>query len=87
MQTMAHELPSKTGGLPGQELYAIAVEIFNKGELVRAKITYLHAFDVQDAKVRFRHSYPNASKYRIVAIARPIGFFVNDKHGEDLSVN
>lgn len=86
MQTQTRA-PSKTGGLPGQELYAIAVEIFVKGELTAAKMSYVHAYNEQDARVRFRHAYPNANKYRIVAIAKPIGYWANDSSGENLSVN
>lgn len=89
MQQVTTREPGVQSPKPSGErkLYAIAVEIFSKGELVQAKIKYLHAFDAQDARVRFRHAYPNASKYRIVAIAEPIGVFVNDKRGEDLSLN
>lgn len=71
----------------GQLLYAVAVEIFRKGQLVSARIKYLHALDQPNAKLKFRHAYPNANKYRIVAIAPVIGFFVNDKQGSNLSVN
>jgi hypothetical protein len=76
-----------TGEKCEQLLYAVAVEIFRKGRLVSAKIKYLHALDQQNAKLKFRHAYPNANKYRIVAIAPVIGLFVNDKQGRDLSIN
>jgi hypothetical protein len=58
-------------------LYACAVERDGKPE-----IHYMHASTQAEARVHLGPGH-----YTIVAIGRAIGFFVHDKHGEDLSAD
>lgn len=68
-------------------MYAVASEIFVKGQLARAEIIYLHAKDGAHARYQYCMMHPNRRSHRIVAVAPVIGYFVDDEHGEKLSVN
>ncbi len=69
-------------------VYAIAVERYNrKGFPVNVSIEYVQADDPAHAKAQFRVAEPNPRRSRIVAVGPAIGFYVNDEHGEQLSVD
>jgi hypothetical protein len=63
-------------------LYACAVERVLRDGTLKAEIHHMHANNVTEARI---HLGPG--NYHIVGIARAIGFFVEDKHGEKLSAD
>lgn len=63
-------------------LYAIAAEHLTRNGWV-AELHYVHASDQGSARYQYLSAYPRA---RIVAIGPSIGYFVEDKKGEKLSV-
>jgi hypothetical protein len=70
-------------------LFAVAVERLmrvrgNAGVTWKAEMIYLHATDSANARIRFTATHDRS--YRIVALGPVIGYFVNDNHGDDLSV-
>jgi hypothetical protein len=63
-------------------LYAIAAEhLTHKGWV--AEIHYVHASNQASARYQFVAAYPKA---RVVGIAPSLGYFVDDKKGDKLSV-
>jgi len=69
-------------------LYAIAVERYNRqGWPISVSIEYVQASDTAHARAQFRVAEPNPRRSRIVAVGPAIGFFVEDNHGEKLSVD
>ena len=72
----------------GLIMYAIACEHFDANErLTSAEIIYVHATDAGHARQQFIKIHSNQRKHRMVAVAPVIGYFVDDNHGEKLSVN
>jgi hypothetical protein len=76
---------------PEKKLYAIAYEYrLGRGRNRKwcADIDYLHATDAGDARLQYLNSEPPQvmREVRIVGIAPVLGYFVNDNHGEKLSV-
>ena len=69
-------------------IYAIAVERYNRqGWPTSVSIEYVEADDEAHARAQFRVAEPNPRRSRIVAVGPAIGFYVEDSHGEKLSVD
>ena len=68
-------------------LYAVAIERIDQQGRVTPAIEYLHAEDVSHARAQFCYSEPNRRTSRIVGVALVIGFYVNENHGDKLSVD
>lgn len=69
-----------------QPLYAVAVEVREHGKILHTSIEYIHADDLANARYKFRLTCPNTRKFHVVSIGQVIGFHVDDKKGELLSV-
>ena len=68
-------------------LHCLAIETYNRlGQLVETNLLYMHGDDVANVRYLYRLTQPNTRKYHIVAIAPVIGYKVDDKKGEQLSV-
>lgn len=86
-QRRADDIPEPSR-IVSHGIYAIAVERFNRlGVPVNVSIEYVTADDPVHAKAQFRVAEPNPRRSRIVAVGPAIGFYVNDEHGEQLSVD
>lgn len=77
---------------PKKELHAIAYEykVRDRNGKVRwvPEIDYLHATDTGDARLQYLQSEPPQvmREVRIVGVAKVLGYFVDDNHGDKLSV-
>lgn len=73
---------------PKKPLYCIAYTERKGRKLVGQKL-YVHANSIEEARLQyFQSELPTTLVQRdIVGIAPVIGYFVNDKHGNDLSVD
>jgi hypothetical protein len=70
----------------GQQLYAVAIEKLGRnGQPKKGKIFHIHAHDAAQAKMHYQVVFPDRRRFRIVDAALAIGFFINDKKGEDIS--
>ncbi len=70
----------------GQHMYAVAIEkLDRRGQPREGKIFHIHAHDAAQAKMHYQVVFPDRRRFRIVGAALAIGFFVNDKKGEDIS--
>ena len=68
-------------------LYCIAYERYDKkGQIVKADFEYVHADSIPHARNQFCFSNPNRRTHRVVGVAPVIGYFVEDKKGDILSV-
>lgn len=68
-------------------LYCIAYELYSrKGHLLKGDLEYVHADSVAHARNQFCYSNPNRRTHKVVGVAPVIGFYVDDKKGEVLSV-
>ena len=74
----------------GKILYAIAYMYTPRPGTWKGEFLYLHADDAGDARLQFfRSEDPEMLRMRnvvVTGVAPVIGYLVNDKHGEDLSV-
>ncbi len=79
--------PDKVGLPEKRLLYAIAYEYRVKRGVWKPDIDYLHAVDDKDAHFAFFQSEsPQVMRQvKVVGVAPVIGYFVDDKHGEQLS--
>lgn len=70
-------------------MYSAALEYFNElGQMVNCEVVYTHAPDWVSANASFRRTYSNqlcSGRVKIVGVARAIGWFVQDEHGEQLA--
>jgi hypothetical protein len=70
-------------------MFSAALEHFDVlGQLINCNIVYTHAPDWATANASFRRIYSNelcAGSVRIVGVARAVGWFVQDEHGELLA--
>ncbi len=80
--------PGEVGRKEKRLLYAIAYEYRVKRGKWVPDMDYLHANDAGDARWWFFQSEPPETfrQVNVVGVAPVIGYFVNDNHGEDLSV-
>lgn len=80
--------PKDVGRVDKRLLYCIAYEYRVKRGVWRPELDYLHANDANDARWWFFQSEsPQVFRQvRVVSVAPVVGYFVNDNHGEDLSV-
>ena len=72
-------------------LFAIAHETVDPKtrRVVKANITYANAPDARTAEFGFRQAHGRqiaAKRLRVVGTAPVVGYFVDDNHGEKLSV-
>lgn len=67
-------------------LWAVAVEYYKHGRLVRANIVYLHGTDAAHARGQYCLANPNRRTHKVVAVGPVIGYFVQDDHGDRLTV-
>ena len=79
---------SRNSTKPKKPLWCICYEEKVRGKLVGQKV-YVHADSEGDARLQYFYSEPPKTlrQRNIVAVARVLGYFVNDNHGEDLSVD
>lgn len=63
-------------------LFAIAFIL--KGASIQFE--YLHAENVNHARIQFCAAHPNRVKFHIIDIAPAVGYYVHDNHGDVLSV-
>jgi hypothetical protein len=70
-------------------MFCAALEFFDRnGQLAGCDTVYTHAPDWATANASFRRSYSRelcSGRVRIVDVARAVGWFVDDNHGEQLS--
>jgi hypothetical protein len=70
-----------------KKLHCLAIETRNRlGLVVETNLLYMHGDDIANVRYLYRLTQPNTQKYHIVAIAPVIGFHVDDKQGNQLSV-
>lgn len=82
---------SRNSTQPKKPLWCIAYTDRIRPGVLKGGMLYVHADDQGDALKQYLFSECNTplEKLRqreIVGVARVIGYFVNDNHGEDLSV-
>lgn len=63
-------------------LYAVAFVYCGK----EIKFEYLHAADANEARYQFCCAHRSRRRYNIIDIAPAVGYFVEDNHGDILSV-
>jgi hypothetical protein len=70
-------------------MFSAALEYFDiNGQMTHGNIVYTHADDQRTAECTFRAMYTRellAGTVRIVAVAPPVGWYVQDNHGEVLT--
>jgi hypothetical protein len=70
-------------------MFSAACEYFDdNGQMTHGNIVYTHAPDLRSAECSFRAIYSNelcSGRMRIIAVAPPVGWFVQDEHGEQLA--
>jgi hypothetical protein len=70
-------------------MFSAALEYFDEqGQLVNCNVVYTHAPDWATANASFRRIYSNqlcSGQVKIVGVARAVGWFVQDEHGEQLA--
>ena len=70
-------------------MYSAALEFFDElGQMVNCTIDYTHAPDWATANASFRRIYSQqlcSGQAKIVGVARAVGWFVQDEHGEQLA--
>lgn len=69
--------------LPKPKLFAIAITKQQSNGWSAPEMHHLHAFDAQNALVKFKAS--NKGHYKVLAHGQVIGYHVHDEHGERLS--
>ncbi len=83
-----------------KKLYCVAVEVHMAGAVVKTSLEYIHADDppvnikAEDASkwrnanvlFKFRLTCPDSRRYHVVSVGEVIGYHVEDKKGEVLSV-
>ena len=67
-------------------LYAIAYELYRKGQIQKAGIEYVHADSTAHARNQYCFQYPNRRTHKIIGVAPVVGYHVDDNHGELLHV-
>jgi len=69
-------------------LHAVAIEritVKSGKVVVNPEIEYLHATDVNEARILYTAGNPDRKKTRIVGIARVIGYHAEDDNGDVVS--
>jgi len=72
---------------PKKILYCIAYNLWSQGNVWVPQKDYTHAVDVGEARwTFFQDLQSNRKRVIIVGIAPVLGYFVDDNHGDKLSV-
>ncbi len=79
--------PAEVGKEESRQLYAIAFfrRILGTRNRWAQDMSYLHAFDANDARWWFFEIEPKNVEINVIDIAPVVGWFVDDEHGEQLS--
>lgn len=71
----------------GKILYAIAYNYKEKATRTWIPaLLYLHAVDIQDARLQFLHGETEHERMNVIGIAPVVGFFANDDNADSISV-
>jgi len=85
------ERPLTPTSASGKQLYAISYIYMVSPGVWKGDFLYVHASDAGDARLQyFQSNDPEVLQrrhVRIEGVAPVIGYFVNDAHGDDLSVD
>jgi len=82
------QCPNRINTNSTRKLYCIAYEYRIRPGVWGADMVYMHGDSAEDVRLQYFRANANqlAREMRIVAIAPVIGYFVEDKKGEALSV-